>query len=144
MRTVLLVLYFGPFNLLEPEASFTAIAGKWIVSPVVRILVYDRIPKSVTTWIDEVEEDWNFTSIIPCHFAGPTKAKPGDLSKAFAFSYNAADKIPKINKKSPANIFSFFSKPGKMVDTIPEEDLGTLNSLTQGLKGAGILNTYLE
>lgn len=140
------MLYFGPFNLLEPEASFKAVSGKWIVSPVVRILVFDRIPKAVTTWIDEVEEDWNFTSIIPCHFAGPMKAKPGDLSSAFAFSYNAAERTPRISKQSPASIFSLFSKPGKskMVDTIPEEDLKTLNSLTQGLKGAGVLNSYLE
>lgn len=44
----LLVLYFGPGDLLTPEASFAAISGRLFVGPVVETLVYSKIPKSVS------------------------------------------------------------------------------------------------
>ncbi|GMH33802.1 hypothetical protein BSKO_01636 [Bryopsis sp. KO-2023] len=143
MRTALLVLYFGPYNLLQPQASFRAIADKWIVSPVIRILVYSRIPKSVTKWIDEIESDWDFTSVIPCHFAGPVKARPGDLSQAFAFSYIAAGTKPRVG--GGGGIFGFLKPPeAALKDYIPASDLARLNSLNDTLNDAGVVYSDLE
>lgn len=137
---MLLVLYFSPYNLLEPEASFRAVSGKWFVSPVVRVLVYDRISEPITDWIDEVEEDWKFTSIIPCHFLGPMPAKPGDLSRAFDFSYRAVGRQPKIKSSQFPNLFEFLSGASNVAVDVPKEDLATLVSLTAGLKGIGIVS----
>lgn len=44
----LLGLYFGPSDLLEPQASFDAIAGRLLVAPVTRTLVYTKIPDEVS------------------------------------------------------------------------------------------------
>lgn len=43
MRMCLQVLFFAPANLLEPEASFRRFAGRLIVSPVVRVLVFSKV-----------------------------------------------------------------------------------------------------
>lgn len=45
----LLVLYFGPSDLLTPEESFAAFSNRLMVGPVVETLVYSKIPKSVST-----------------------------------------------------------------------------------------------
>ncbi len=45
----LLVLYFGPGDLLTPQESFAAISGRLFVGPVVETLVYSKIPKSVSS-----------------------------------------------------------------------------------------------
>lgn len=137
---MLLVLYFSPYNLLQPEASFKAVSGKWFVSPVVRVLVYDRISVPITDWIDEIEEDWKFTSIIPCHFSGPMPAKPGDLSRAFGFSYRAAGRQPKIKSTQFPDFLAFLTGVSNGGSDVPEEDLATLVSLTAGLKGIGIVS----
>jgi hypothetical protein len=42
-RMALLVLYFGPSNLLQPQASFEAISERLIVGPVVETLVYSKV-----------------------------------------------------------------------------------------------------
>lgn len=34
------ILYFVPFNLLQPAASFAAVSGKLLVSPVLKKLVF--------------------------------------------------------------------------------------------------------
>ena len=44
---VLLVLYFGPGDLLDPELSFKAVAGRLFVGPVVETLVYSKVPAEV-------------------------------------------------------------------------------------------------
>ncbi len=43
----LLVLYFGPGNLLTPEDSFAAISNRLFCGPVVETLVYSKFPKTV-------------------------------------------------------------------------------------------------
>ena len=43
MRMCLQVLFFAPVNLLEPEESFGRFAGRLIVSPVVRVLVFSKV-----------------------------------------------------------------------------------------------------
>lgn len=47
-RMVLQILFFGPSNLLDPEESFNQISGKLIVSPVIKTLVYNKVPEAVS------------------------------------------------------------------------------------------------
>ena len=46
-RMVLQILYFGPSDLLNPSASFSEVAGRLIVSPVIRTLVFNKVPQTV-------------------------------------------------------------------------------------------------
>jgi hypothetical protein len=61
-------------DLLTPQASFDAIAERLIVGPVVRELVYNKIPNTVCDWVDAMCADWRFERIIPAHFAAPVRA----------------------------------------------------------------------
>lgn len=45
-RMCLQVLFFVPKNLLAPQQSFARFAGRLIVSPVVRVLVFSNVSKS--------------------------------------------------------------------------------------------------
>ncbi len=42
------ILYFVPYNLLQPAASFSAISQKLLVSPVLKKLVFLNSPEEVT------------------------------------------------------------------------------------------------
>ena len=44
---VLQILFLGPSNLLEPNASFAQMSQKLIVSPIVRTLVFSKVPEKV-------------------------------------------------------------------------------------------------
>ncbi|KAA8494920.1 hypothetical protein FVE85_3161 [Porphyridium purpureum] len=85
MRMALLSTYFGPYDLLNPRGSFDALAGRLVVSPVVRKLVYSRITGPLREFVLDVATAWQFTSIIPAHFAAPIAASPKDWLDAFAF-----------------------------------------------------------
>jgi hypothetical protein len=96
-KTCLLVTYFFPEHeiLVNPtevqwsednggwERSFDLLAGRLIVPPVVRILLYSRDPKSVRKWVSKVSTDWKFKRILPAHWQGPIEATPVDLERAF-------------------------------------------------------------
>ncbi|KAE8697480.1 T4P13.26 protein isoform 2 [Hibiscus syriacus] len=84
-RMVLQILLLGPSNLLEPKASFAQMSQKFIVSPIVKTLVFSKVPEKVRDWIDGIARDWKFKRIIPAHFTGPIKAGRAELLAAFAF-----------------------------------------------------------
>ncbi|XP_055825372.1 uncharacterized protein LOC129893947 isoform X2 [Solanum dulcamara] len=44
-RMVLQILFLGPSNLLEPKASFAQMSQKIIVSPIVKTLVFSKVPE---------------------------------------------------------------------------------------------------
>lgn len=44
---VLQILFLGPSNLLEPNASFAQMSQKLIVSPIVKTLVFSKVPEKV-------------------------------------------------------------------------------------------------
>ncbi|KAM3411731.1 hypothetical protein ACQJBY_003409 [Aegilops geniculata] len=46
-RMVLQILFLGPSNLLEPNASFAQMSQKLIVSPIVKTLVFSKVPEKV-------------------------------------------------------------------------------------------------
>lgn len=161
MRMCLQVLFFAPVNLLEPEMSFRRFAGRLIVSPVVRVLVFSKTPGEVADWIDDMARSWRFKQIIPCHFDAPIAAGPADLRAAFAWAFEAAGKAPpgaplldRLN-----NILTFGrgpaiapkmsgapeeggtrpggggTKPGDLFDA---EDLKALQALSGALRKAGV------
>eukprot|EP00850_Spirogloea_muscicola_P021612 SM000256S08666 [mRNA] locus=s256:90788:92917:+ [translate_table: standard] len=84
-RMVLQILFFGPANLLEPEESFRKVSNRLIVSPVVKTLVFSKVPEQAKAWVESIAQDWNFKRIIPAHFAAPINATPSDFRAAFSF-----------------------------------------------------------
>lgn len=46
-RMVLQILFLGPSNLLEPNATFEQMSQKLIVSPIVKTLVFSKVPEKV-------------------------------------------------------------------------------------------------
>jgi hypothetical protein len=46
---VLQILFLGPSNLLEPNASFAQMSQKLIVSPIVKTLVFSKVPEKVSS-----------------------------------------------------------------------------------------------
>lgn len=45
---VLQILFLGPSNLLEPKASFAQMSQKLIVSPIVKTLVFSKVPEKAS------------------------------------------------------------------------------------------------
>ncbi|GFR43070.1 hypothetical protein Agub_g4077, partial [Astrephomene gubernaculifera] len=162
-RMALLVLFFNPSNLLLPQESFSAISGRLMVGPVVQTLVYNKIPKSVVEWVEEMCTDWNFRQIIPCHFAAPIRAGPADLRRAFTFAYDLAAAeglLPTPPQQPPQQqeglLPGFLSGLGGLLSAIgerlggggggaaawqpvvfPPADMRTLNSLNETLLSLG-------
>jgi hypothetical protein len=97
-KTALLISYFFPEH-EEPDPdklgvvtwtdgwhdNFEALAGRLIVPPVVRTLLYAQDPKRVKSWVNRVASRWNFDSIVPAHWDAPIAAGPEDFQKAFRF-----------------------------------------------------------
>lgn len=48
---VLQILFLGPSNLLEPNASFEQMSQKLIVSPIVKTLVFSKVPEKVRPFL---------------------------------------------------------------------------------------------
>jgi len=136
--------------------TFDLISNRLFVSPIVRILVYSRAKKDVKEWIKKVLK-WNFTSIIPAHFAAPIIATPRDLEKAYDFLLLEDEKgqtsIELKEENSSWLDFSIFSKffqsifsyekgDGKSKSepsvVLPEEDLAILNFLDNFVTETGL------
>jgi len=97
-KTALLVNYFFPeHEELDPanpgtviwtdgwHDNFKALAGRLIVPPVVRTLLYAQNPARVRAWVDAVSARWDFTSIVPAHWEAPIASSPDDFRRAFRF-----------------------------------------------------------
>jgi len=126
-KTALLVSYFFPeHEELDPsnvgvvtwtegwEDNFNGLAGRLIVPPVVRSLIYAQNPSRVKRWVEtitsatttttttttpvvvnnnnpntvedqKIEYVWDFEQIIPAHFEAPIVATPKDFARAFRF-----------------------------------------------------------
>lgn len=53
-RMVLQILFLGPSNLLEPNASFAQMSQKLIVSPIVKTLVFSKVPEKVPYFLHQL------------------------------------------------------------------------------------------
>ena len=107
-KTALLISYFFPEH-EEPDPdkfgivtwtdgwhdNFSALAGRLIVPPVVRTLLYAQNPQMVRKWVDRVSGRWDFERIVPAHWEAPISARPDDFKKAFRFlEDDAIDAFP--------------------------------------------------
>ena len=107
-KTALLVNYFFPeHEELDPSAprngdldgrlarQFQALAGRLLVPPVVRTLLYAQDPAAVRRWVAAVRARWDFERIVPAHWQAPLPCTPDDFERAFAFlDDDAIDAFP--------------------------------------------------
>ena len=97
-KTALLVSYFFPeHEELDPAKAgvvtwtegwhdnFSALAGRLLVPPVVRTLIYAQNPQRVRQWVERVVQRWDFAQVVPAHWEAPVAATPRDVLRAFAF-----------------------------------------------------------
>uniref|UniRef100_A0ACD5T8L9 Uncharacterized protein n=1 Tax=Avena sativa TaxID=4498 RepID=A0ACD5T8L9_AVESA len=133
-RMVLQILFLGPSNLLEPNTSFAQMSQKLIVSPIVKTLVFSKVPEKVRDWVDRIAADWPFRRIIPAHFQAPINASRSDFLAAFAFLDEFLPERPAV---SPGLSLLFTSFMGKAASYFPPDDMKTLSSLDDFLVSVG-------
>ncbi|KAL5726013.1 hypothetical protein ACHQM5_009086 [Ranunculus cassubicifolius] len=133
-RMVLQILFLGPSNLLEPSATFAQMSQKLIVSPIVKTLVFSKVPEKVRDWVDRITTDWAFKRIIPAHFAAPINASRSELLTAFGF---LDDLLDESYVTRPSVSLLFTSIMGKAASYFPPDDMKTLSSLDQFLVSVG-------
>jgi hypothetical protein len=63
------------------------LAGRLLVPPVVRTLIYAQNPAKVQEWVDRIVQHrgWKFEQVIPAHWEAPIAASPKDVERAFSF-----------------------------------------------------------
>lgn len=132
-RMVLQILFFGPSNLLEPEETFRQISERLIVSPVIKTLVFNKVPDQVKVWTDSMASEWNFRQIIPAHFAAPIKAGPNDLRATFSFLDDLVSEPPP--KEGIFQVLNKFLSKG--ASFFSGEDMKTLSTLDSLLVSVG-------
>ena len=75
--------------------NFQALAGRLLVPPVVRTLLYAQDPAAVRRWVAAVRARWDFERIVPAHWQAPLACTPDDFERAFAFlDDDAIDAFP--------------------------------------------------
>ncbi|KAL3597083.1 hypothetical protein D5086_008720 [Populus alba] len=133
-RMVLQILFLGPSNLLEPNTSFAQMSQKLIVSPIVKTLVFSKVPEKIRDWIDSIVRDWKFKRIIPAHFAAPINSGRSEFLAAFAF---LDDLLLERYVTRPSLSLLFTPIMGKAASYFPPDDMKTLSSLDQFLVSVG-------
>ncbi|KAK1297015.1 hypothetical protein QJS10_CPB15g01329 [Acorus calamus] len=133
-RMVLQILFLGPSNLLEPTASFSQMSQKLIVSPIIKTLVFSKVPEKVRDWADRIAKDWRFRRIIPAHFAAPINASRSDFLASFAF---LDELLEERFVTKPSLSLLFTTLMGKAASYFPPDDMKTLSSLDQFLVSVG-------
>lgn len=133
-RMVLQILFLGPSNLLEPNASFAQMSQKLIVSPIVKTLVFSKVPEKVRDWTNSIARDWKFRRIIPAHFAAPINAGRSEFLAAFGFLDDLLGE-KYITRPSLSHVFAYLM--GKAASYFPPDDMRTLSSLDQFLVSVG-------
>lgn len=81
--------YFGlyPFRWkADWRRSFEALrgAGRPFVAPILRTLIFPQAPQQVLDWANQVA-NWDFQTIIPCHFDAPVAANAQSFRQSFLF-----------------------------------------------------------
>ncbi|CAL5218999.1 g754 [Coccomyxa viridis] len=138
-RMALQILYFVPYNLLQPAASFSAISQKLLVSPVLKKLVFLNSPEESRRWIEDITSNWEFKRIIPAHFAAPVPATPRDLRAAFSFVYGSS---AQPGGGGPLGVLTGLlgGSRTRTAAELPATDMRALDSLEDTLRKAGVLN----
>ena len=81
--------YFGlyPFDWSSNwQQCFDSLSddGRLFVAPILQTLILNRSPQEVLQWAKAIA-NWNFNTIIPCHFTAPITANPQQFRQAFTF-----------------------------------------------------------
>ena len=97
-KTALLVNYFFPeHEELDPShpgvviwtdgwhENFQALAGRLLVPPVVRTLLYAQDPSSVKDWVRRVAVRWDPERVVPAHWEAPVAIDRERFERSFAF-----------------------------------------------------------
>ena len=80
------------------EDNFDALAGRLLVPPVVRSLLYSQNPQAVRAYVDRVTAKWDFERVVPAHWEGPIDAGPNEFRDAFRFLEDPTiDPFPKAD-----------------------------------------------
>lgn len=140
-RMVLQILFLGPSNLLEPKQSFAQMSKKLIVSPIVKTLVFDKVPEKVNAWVQEITREWKFSRIIPAHFAAPVAADGRDLRVAFRF---LNDLLPEEERWASSVLLSISSLFSRASSVFPAADMKTLSSLDEFLVSVGAVKKTIS
>ncbi|VFQ91961.1 unnamed protein product [Cuscuta campestris] len=139
-RMVLQILFLGPSNLLEPNTSFAQVSQKLIVSPIVKTLVFSKVPEKVRDWVDSIVHDWRFKRIISAHFSAPINARGSDLLAAFAF----LDDLLGAPRRPMSFSLFLTSLLGKASSYFPPDDMRTLSSLDDFLVSIGAVKRTIS
>lgn len=113
--------YFGlyPFD-WQPNwhESFEQLRrdGRLLVAPILQTLIFNRGPKAVLAWADEISQ-WDFEQVIPCHFSAPVSATPADFRQAFNF----------LERPNQSNWSGF-------EHDVPMSDLNTLRQINERIE----------
>lgn len=55
------VLFFGPQDLTNPDETFEKLCEPQVIcSPVVRTLVFSKVPRATIVWAEGIARDWAF------------------------------------------------------------------------------------
>ena len=109
-RSALMACFLGP----PYTPSFDAVAGRLLVSPVVRTFIYERSADATLAWVRRLAR-WRFRQIVPAHLAAPVRAGPADLLAAFRFLEDPA------------------------ANPLPGGDMGPLNAISRILAATGLV-----
>lgn len=136
-RMAMQILYIVPGNLRDPSAGFAAVAGRLIVGPILKTLVFSTQPDASRAWVDAICRDWAFRQVIPAHFTAPVKAGPADFKAAFAFLYEGQQQ-----QRRGGWLGGLFFGGGGSAKGVqyPEEDMAALNAAKKFLVSAGVVN----
>lgn len=82
--------------------------GRLLVAPILQTLILNRAPEETLKWADAIAR-WQFTRIIPCHFAAPVDTTPQEFRQAFSFLESNSELNPELHTKetrrlSPADL----------------------------------------
>ena len=93
-RMALFSLFIAPDakNILNPGTSFQGLANKFIVSPIVFLVVFQFYRAEVAAWARKVSE-WDPERVIASHFPVPESASGKDFLAAFKWA-ETPDGVP--------------------------------------------------
>ena len=93
-RMALFSLFIAPDakNILNPGTSFQGLANKFIVSPIVFLVVFQFYRAEVAAWARKVSE-WDAERVIASHFPVPESASGKDFLAAFKWA-ETPDGVP--------------------------------------------------
>ena len=106
---------------------------------------WTQLPGLVQTqrWVDDIVSDWDFTSVIPCHFAGPVPSSPQAVKTAFGFAFEGAERAAPAKAGGLLGFLGslFRAAPVNAAPQLPLHDFRALLGIQNILKRTKVLNS---